>query len=325
MTKKPSKILKLEALLRRLPTNYDKRPNIEEELAISKAGHRGEESLAYHLKFIQHKNYQIIRDIRLKHLEDIYFQMDTLVLSGPFILNLDVKNMSGTLFFDQDFDQLIRTTPDGKVEAFLNPILQVKRQELQLRAWLKKHKFPPVPIVSLVLISNPSTIIKTAPQHIKLVQKIVFHSAKLPFILESLETTYQKEILTSSQVNKLSKLLIKQNTPLLPDYLRKFKIRQSELLTGVHCPTCNTLPLAREKGKWYCPVCDVYSVDAHIASLVDYYFLLGETITNRECREFFHIPSRFDAFRILSSLDLPSFGTNKDKVYNLTALIEKIE
>ena len=138
-------------------------------------------------------------------------------------------------------------------------------------------------------------------------------------------TTYQKDILTSSQVNKLSKLLIKQNTPLLPDYLHKFKIRQSELLTGVHCPTCNRLPLTRVKGKWYCPVCDVFSGVVHVASLVDYYFLIGETITNRECREFLQIPSQFDVFRILSSLDLPSFGTNKDKVYNLTALIEKFK
>ena len=325
MTKKPTKILKLEALLRRLPPIYDRRPKIEEELAISKAGHRGEQSLAYHLKFIQHKNYQIVKDIRLNHLEDLYFQMDTLILSGRFILNLDAKNMSGTLYFDQDFDQLIRTGQNGKVEAFLNPILQVQRQELQLQSWLKKHKFPPVPIVSLVLISNPSSIIKTAPQHIKLVQKVVFHSAKLPFILESLEKAYQKDILTTSQVNKLSKLLIKQNTPLLPDYLHKFKIRQSELLTGVHCPTCNTLPLTRAKGKWYCPVCEHYSVDAHIASLVDYFLLKGDTITNRECREFLQISSKDVAGKLLTSLNLPFTGSFKDRVYNLGSLIGRLD
>ncbi|MFL0364403.1 hypothetical protein ACH0BF_15460 [Pseudobacillus sp. 179-B 2D1 NHS] len=48
--KVPVKILKLEALLRRLPDHHIKRPLIEEELAISKAGFRREQSIDFYLE-----------------------------------------------------------------------------------------------------------------------------------------------------------------------------------------------------------------------------------------------------------------------------------
>ncbi|QOR67800.1 NERD domain-containing protein [Cytobacillus suaedae] len=325
MVNKSKKVYKLEALLRRLSPYHEARPKIEEELAITKAGDRGEQSLDYHLKLISIKNSHILRGIRLRHFEDLYFQMDTLILTKRFILNLDAKNMSGTLFFDRDFDQLIRTSHDGKVEAFLDPILQVKRQELQLKSWLKRNKYPPIPIISLVLITNPSSIIKADPQHIKSVQKVVIHSANFPFILESFDKSFQKEILTSSQVNKLSKHIIKENTPLVPDYLEKFKIRLSDLLTGVYCSTCNMFPLIRRKKKWFCPSCKVYSGDAHIETLIDYYFLKGETITSKECREFLQIKSKDVSCRLLASLELEFTGNYKGRVYHLSSLINRLD
>jgi hypothetical protein len=326
LVRKSKKVYKLEALLRRLSPYHEARPKIEEELAISKAGDRGEQSLDYHLKLIPSKNNShILRSIRLRHLEDLYFQMDTLILTKQLMLNLDAKNMSGTLFFDREFDQLIRTSHDGKVEAFLDPILQVRRQELQLKSWLKKHKYPTVPIVSLVLITNPSSIIKAAPQHIKTVQKVVIHSANFPFILESLKKSHPKDILTSSQVNKLSKHLIKENTPLVPDYLERFKIRQSDLLTGVHCSTCNTLPLIRSKKKWFCPSCNKHYFDAHINTLIDYYFLKGDTITNKECRDFLQIESKDVSGRLLTSLELEFTGNYKGRLYHLSSLISRLD
>ncbi len=323
LVRKSKKVFKLEALLRRVPTFHEVRPKIEEELAISKAGDRGEQSLDYHLKLISSKDSKILRGIRLRHFEDLYFQMDTLILTKQLILNLDSKNMSGTLFFDRDFDQLIRTTHEGKVEAFLDPILQVKRQELQLKSWLNRNKYSPVPIISLVVITNPSSIIKADSHHIKAVQKVVIHSANFPFILESFERSFQKEILTSSQVNKLSKHLIKDNTPLVPNYLEKFKIKQSDLLTGVHCSSCNMLPLSRSKKKWFCPSCNEYSVDAHINALIDYYFLKGDSITNKECRDFLQIESKDVASKLLASLDLEFTGNFKGRVYNLDSLISR--
>lgn len=55
----PMKILKLEALLRRLPSKHLKRFHIEEELAISKAGFRGEQTIDYYFGFISKEDHLI--------------------------------------------------------------------------------------------------------------------------------------------------------------------------------------------------------------------------------------------------------------------------
>ncbi|MBE4909605.1 NERD domain-containing protein [Bacillus luteolus] len=319
---KSLKIRKLEAIVRRVSPSFPTMPQIEEELSISLAGQRGEQSIDYFLNFLDLKKYHLLfRGARLEYVEGIYFQLDTPIISSRYFLNIEVKNLSGELFFDQDFDQLLQKRNDGTVKPYISPVSQVKRHELQLRYWLKKHKFPETPIVSLVVITNPNAIIKTAPEHIKTVQKYVIHSANLPFKIEATEKLFTKDSLTGSQITKLSKLFKKLNTPLIPDYLQRFAIKQSDIVTGVHCQKCNTLPLPRIRGGWYCNKCNVKSTNAHIESLVDYYFLVGEIISNREFREFLNIESIVTSSKLLASLNLPSLGTFKDKVYNLKPLI----
>lgn len=78
------------------------------------AGYRGEQSLDYYLGFLT--NYFILHDLRLPD-RDHHFQLDTLLISPYFILILEVKNISGTLIFDDHFKQLIRVTPE-KEEGF---------------------------------------------------------------------------------------------------------------------------------------------------------------------------------------------------------------
>lgn len=128
----PLMILKLQSLLRRLPKNHPKIPYIEENLAKKMAGYRGEHSIDYPLSFLTFQNYFILHDLRLPH-NDYFFQIDTLLISPKFILMLEVKNIAGKLFFDQEFHQLVRTLND-KEEVFPDPILQVKRHETQLGA-----------------------------------------------------------------------------------------------------------------------------------------------------------------------------------------------
>lgn len=153
------KIQKLQALLRRLPLNHIIRTKIEEEYAKSMAGYRGEKSVDYHLRPLFNKDFLVLHDIRLLRNEQ-YFQMDIVILTRRYILILEVKNMSGTLCFDQTFKQLIRTI-NGREESFPDPIIQVRRQQKNLQKWLSDHKFPELPIHSFIVISNPATILKT--------------------------------------------------------------------------------------------------------------------------------------------------------------------
>ncbi|MDM5340322.1 nuclease-related domain-containing protein [Fictibacillus enclensis] len=185
--KLPVHIRKLEALLRRLPTEHVKRREIEEQLARRMAGYRGEQSLDYYLGFLT--NYFILHDLRLPD-RDHHFQLDTLLISPYFILILEVKNISGTLIFDDHFKQLIRVTPE-KEEGFPDPILQVERHRDQLSGWLSGQKLEKVPIETLVVISYPNTVIKNtllnlAP-HLSDLQKskLLKPSTASPFSLPS--------------------------------------------------------------------------------------------------------------------------------------------
>ncbi|CUB08629.1 Nuclease-related domain protein [Bacillus cereus] len=156
-------LLQLEALLRRLPAHHPKRNVVVESLAKFMAGYKGEQAIEYPLSFLSETKYSILHDIRLfdqKH----YFQIDALIVSSCFLLFLEIKNIIGTLIFDTKFNQLIRTADGTSEGGFPDPLLQLKRQEMQLRKWLSLHGLYNIPIESLVVISSPRTIIKTSDE-----------------------------------------------------------------------------------------------------------------------------------------------------------------
>jgi hypothetical protein len=309
----PLKVQKLEALLRRLPSAHPKRKEIEDDLAKSLAGYRGEQSLDYYFSFLPHKKYFIFHDLRLMN-QTHYFQLDTLILSSCFFLIIEVKNFSGTLFFDTSFHQLIRTV-NGKEEAFPNPVMQGKRQQIQLSTWLKHHKCPPVPVEFLVVISNPYTLIKTDNSRIS--QKVT-HSANLLSKVEAFENLHKEEKLTEKELRRISRLLIKYHTTYNPDILQYFHIHEADLLTGVRCSDCFSMPMNRKWGKWICPNCFFSSKDAHISALHDYFFLLGSTITNQQFCNFLQLSSRQAATKMLAAMNLSHSGTTKGRAYHLS-------
>ncbi|MDC3412137.1 NERD domain-containing protein [Aquibacillus sp. 3ASR75-11] len=313
---KPPKLLKLGAVKRRLPLNYPFRSEIENEYAKIHAGYRGEKALDYYLGYIDKRNL-IFHDLRIPDSEGRYFQMDTLIISLRFLIIIEAKNIKGTLFFDQSFNQLIRTL-DGKEEHLGDPILQVKRQRLQLASWLKKHKFPSLPIIKMVSISNPSAIIKTEPHHNE-VYETVFHTESLPFKVEKIESKHQKEYLSNKDMNRMSRLLLKQHTPLNTSILKQFNIPKHDILTGVHCPKCFKLPMKRMRGYWLCQGCGHKSQHAHIHTLGDYYLLIDNTITNQQFRHFTNLSSISIATKLLVGLNLEYSGNLKTRKYYLSS------
>lgn len=174
--------------MRRLPSEHPKRKKIEQDLTKYKVGYQGEKSIDYHISFFNKDNYLIIHDVRLLDYDNRYFQIDTIILSKKMILILEVKNIAGTLYFDNTFNQLIRTI-DGKEEAFTNPVVQVERQKFQLHSWLLQNKYEKLPIIPLVVLSNPKTIIKTSSNHKEISQKVL-HSEILYKKIKDIESIY---------------------------------------------------------------------------------------------------------------------------------------
>lgn len=313
----PIHIRKLEALLRRLPKNHVKRKEIEEQLARRMAGYRGEQSLDYYLSFLTKKNYIILHDLRL-HDGERHFQIDTLLITPHYLLILEVKNISGTLIFDDSFKQLIRITPE-KEEGFPDPILQVERHREQLASWLAIHKFDHLPIETLVVISYPQTVIKNTLLNLTLnLSDKVIHSANLLPRIKTFESRHSTTLINPQQIKRLVKKIQVSHTPLNPAVLPQWQIQLDEILSGVQCPFCEELPMARLNHKWICTGCGVLSRDAHLSAINDYKLLIDLTISNRELKNFLHLSSTYTASRMLQSMNLPYSGSYKNRRYTMS-------
>ncbi len=294
--KKTLRIRKYEALLRRLPQSHPKREQIQQDYKKYLAGFRGELAVDYHLKYIG-SSFDIYQDVRLP-INDSYFQIDTLLVSQQVIVILEVKNFAGTLHFDEELMQMIRTFEE-KEEGYAHPIFQVKRNALLLKKRLSLDKFPDIPIEFLVVISNPSTIIK-----FRKTSYHIIHAGALPDRLITLHQKYKYDYFEKKDLKRVSTLIQKKDIPDNPNLLQYYSIPKDEILKGVHCPACHSVSMTRNKGFWNCPLCKYRSKTAHIDTFEDYALLIDTTITNQECRCFFKIASRNISYKILKELDV---------------------
>ncbi|PLT32154.1 nuclease-related domain-containing protein [Bacillus sp. V5-8f] len=295
-------IEKLQALLRRISPTHPKRKEIEETLSRSIAGHNGEKSIDYYINFLPEQKYFIFHDLRLEQQQH-YFQLDILLVSSSFFLIVEVKNISGTIVFEPEFHQFLRIS-HSKEERFPNPILQVGRQRTQFITWLAKHKLYDIPVETLVVFSNPNTVIKKSSANTSRVIIIENFPAKI----HQFEKNYKKEKLSQQELRRICRLLIKHNDPYTPDIVKRFEVQENEILTGIRCSHCHWFSMKRKKAHWLCPLCNSSSKTAHIEALMDYTLLMGTTITNQQARNFLQLPSLSATSKLLSSLNLPKSG-----------------
>lgn len=308
---KPRKLEFNEALLGRLRSNHPSIPVIEEDIRKNEAGYIGEQRLDYFLNYLPDKDYNIIQGLRLYNGKS-HYQIDTLIITPSYLLIIEAKNMKGDLTFEKD--QLIQEIDNNKI-AYDDPLLQAQFQLRQLRDLLKKHQFPSLPLEYLVMMSNTKAILKIADN--QEARYRVCRGRRVVLRVEEFTKKYRDEKLTSHQVRKLIRLLLKNDIEPSYDVETCYKISRGDYLTGVHCPSCNFLPTAYQRGGWLCPKCGGKSNDAHFKALKDYYLIYGPTITNQQFREFLRLPSMNIASKILTSLNFPYSGSKKHRVYQI--------
>lgn len=310
---KPIELAMYEILLKRLSKNHIKMDEIKADWAKKNAGYNGEKSVYRMLTFLDEQKYYIFHNLRLK-INQFYFQMDFLIVTTKFILISEAKNIAGTLLFDE-LGQFIRII-DDKEEGFQDPISQVQLHKKQLQKWLEKNHFPKTPIEYAVVVSKPSTIIKMNTRNPE-VRKRVLPLTKLLEFIENSDRYYKNESLSMKQLKMMNKNLLKDNTPFIPNLLEKYNLSKNDILTGVQCPNCLAAPMKPINGTWRCPQCNTCSKSAHHDAIYDYLLLINSSLTNRDLREFLHVPSRQKATKILTSLNLIHIGGNKNRQYFL--------
>lgn len=308
---KPSeRITKLEILKGRIPEFHPKWVEVIADLKDQMAGYEGEKSLQFYLDILPDKDYYILYGLRLKY-KNYYFQIDCLVLCSKFGLVLEAKKWTGDFCFDNNFNQMTVIRRKGKIRR-KNPVLQAKLQAKKLKCWLEEHDCPDIPIHYLFVNTNESSeIISDEPI------RNACNSEVLLDKINQLVESYKIDTLETKDLRKMQKLLLANHTPESPDLLKEFNISQNEIPTGVICPECKSLPMKYRAGYWCCLKCGHKSKTAHYQAIQDYFHLIKPFITNRELRKFLHINSIKVASKILTSLNLPSTGTFKDRVYHL--------
>ncbi|EIT86228.1 nerd domain-containing protein [Fictibacillus macauensis ZFHKF-1] len=307
---------KLEVLVARLPLNHDRRQEIEAYLARHTAGYQGEVTTDYYFQFLNERSYILLHDIRLP-FKDTYFQMDTLILTATFILIIEVKNIAGSLTFDHEHNQVIRTC-GLKEDVFHDPVLQVERQKRQLHDWLEKMKFPTPPIHTLVVLSREKMIIKNDFK--QRLSKKVIRAALLPTKIEELMKKETQPFCTESDLKKLARKFVKEHVPYCPDVLRMFTIAPHEILPGVSCLACSAKPMIRLHARWQCTACGIKSHTAHSKALYEYTLLFGKWIDNKSARNFLKIESRDATRRILQKYSQTQKGSGNFIEYELSHL-----
>ncbi|MGM0877194.1 MAG: nuclease-related domain-containing protein [Bacillota bacterium] len=313
--KKSTNLYQLEALSCRILNEHPKQKYIQENLNKALAGYKGELSIDYPLSFLQKDKYFILHDLRLN--DGIhFFQIDTLILSKKFLLIIEVKNIIGTLYFDLEFNQLVRTI-ENKEEGLPDPLSQVYRQRLQLKNWLRKYNCSSLPIEVLVVVSNDRSVIKTSTSNLDSSKQII-HSSNISNKIDTLEKNYQLEKMTATDLSFLIKHLLNKHVPLTQSILKRYHIETSDLVKGVQCPNCSMIPMKRSYGSWVCETCGAKDKNAHIKAFIEYLLLIKNDISNKEAKDFLIVSSNDVIKRILPTISTEFVGKNKGRRYKLS-------
>lgn len=309
----PIRIIKLEELKGRVPTNHPEWLNIELDYNNRMKGYQGEKALEFYLDQLSPKKYSIFHDIRLSDGK-YYFQIDILILCSAFGLVLQAKNRGGEITFEKDFNQTT-IKRNGKKLRIKNPVLQARQQALKLKKWFKDHNCPEMPILYLFVNSKEETVIITDPSNEHL-NRYICNSESLLEKINQIANYYKTDNFSTKDLRKMKRLLLTNHVPDDPDILKQFNLTPNDLITGVRCPKCKFLPMNYQYGNWHCTNCKRKSKMDHVPAVNDYFLLIKPTITNAELRHFLHVDSRKAAHKILTSMKLPYTGERKSRIYH---------
>ncbi|HSP21126.1 MAG TPA: nuclease-related domain-containing protein [Planococcus sp. (in: firmicutes)] len=311
----PPEIFQLASLLKRIPPNHPQFPHWTEKLRRISAGYHGEQRVdsLWHEIDIPIPHY-FIHDLFIQKPKSSH-QMDTVLVTGRFVLILEIKSISGVLNFDSQTRQFSRTNKDGSIDGLRNPDDQIRRHEKWMAHFLEQHNLV-LPVIGAIIFAYPSAIIAS-----KAGNRILIQSSGLPYLLDELLSVHNEDALSKKSAKNLAAKLLRLHStkplamPMLP----------ASFLKGVLCPRCDGQILLYTRKKWRCGACLYADAHSHLSALAHYRHLVGLTITNREFRDFTSVSSIATSSKLLKSAQMPFQGSYKDRVYFIPEEIGALE
>src|SRR5690625_7873262 len=110
-------------------------------------------------------------------------------------------------------------------EGFPNPLHQVKLQRHRLKQWLQSRSIPELAIVYFVVISYPSTIIKSiSPNHP--IPETVIHNKELFFKIQKMDRQSSKLKMYNVQLEHCKHVLHQAKTCFKRDIVAKYNFNK---------------------------------------------------------------------------------------------------
>ncbi|MCL1699882.1 nuclease-related domain-containing protein [Lysinibacillus sp. Bpr_S20] len=300
----------LQALVNRLQPTHPQYHQLQQELKNKEAGDYGEQYVMKELQQIALLNdCYILHNVTLPSV--LPMQIDILLIVPNAIILLEIKNIRGIVHFKNDPRQLIRTSDSGEVHVFTHPEVQLEQYMQGVKHFFNTQQVS-IPIYGAVVFPFNNVNIHREDGRLPIIM-----AKELPiFLHKHLETS--KETKTMADIKNIILSHLKHRTPFpLCTY---YQIDASALQRGVYCENCGRFGMQKLRMTWHCQSCKFISKNAHIRALLDYYMLVGDTITNRNCREFLNVESQYVAKRLLQKLNLSSTGPDRIRKYHLSSI-----
>ncbi|WP_411349312.1 NERD domain-containing protein [Paenibacillus sp. WLX2291] len=228
-SKENQQLLALNELLNKV-TEGEKKDKIEKDIKLLKYGIDGENNVYFELKnsFIP---MLCLHDVRVSY-EDYIAQLDFVIISNKFICILETKKLSGNISIDNEgnFTRIMRNRLGKEYkEGIYSPITQNRRHVDILKHILSKElKINDMPILSLVVMANPKTIIHKYKYSSEIDTMII----KCDQIKSTLEKYHNDKInsfnLAEKHMVNISNLLLKLNTPIDMNLNAKYQLLKEE-------------------------------------------------------------------------------------------------
>ncbi|SEQ64457.1 nuclease-related domain-containing protein [Piscibacillus halophilus] len=305
----PYNLLSTIAILLRLPESHSKFQNCKQEVANYYSGYKGELALDYYLTFVDQLSVHILHDVRLPFINS-HYQIDTLILTPNFIVNIEVKNLTGFIRFNHEMGRMYQYIGQ-KERSYQDPLLQANSQAHQLKAFLYNEGLSHIPIESLIIFVNQKASLSEERD------KRIIYGFQLKQRFDEFSKKYQNSSLL--KINSLTQKLIQQNQPLQINMLKHLGIREDELIYGVICPHCLHIPMLRVYGRWICQSClNTFRAEAHVRSFYEYALIISNIINNKNARKLLNV----DSIHVIQKLLKKAGFTPRGETSNRTYLID---
>ncbi|MCZ2258645.1 nuclease-related domain-containing protein [Sporosarcina sp. G11-34] len=309
--KKPELLYALPRLIARLPPKYPRQEELDfaQKLYQIEAGYSGEQKVDRYLELLElPKSSIILTDVHLALFPGHTFQIDTLILTEQYVFHLEIKNITGELYFQTNPHQLRRVLPNGEETIMECPLTQLEVARVNLQSWLSKRGVN-VEVQSQIILPSKNATVKLVPPN-----SPILYLKRLSIFLREMErgpTMYNV-----TQLKKMSELIQREQTDYSPYPLCKYYRLDANLLKrGQLCSICNSTMSLKNHKQRFCKKCNLVEPNNYLRSIQDWFMLISGSITNKQCRNFLQLKNKDDAYYALNSLRLNKEGKSVATTY----------